>query len=223
MNKMNRRKFLGGLAAASAFTIVPRRVLGGAGYVPPSDMILLAQVGCGTQAQRQVNTGLVRRPDVQFVAVVDPNRDTQNYVDWNTWGNRNTIRRFLEEPNWGSDHTGIRAGRDVAQRIMETYYKKQSRPGRASAPTRTTARCSRRKPTSRASSTSRRTTSTASINISALQEGQGGDRAQAGRQRALRSAPHAARPRARAPRRRTCSPTATRPTGTRSRPGSRPA
>jgi hypothetical protein len=130
MDKINRRTFLGGLAAASAFTIVPRRVLGGTGYVPPSDMILLAQVGCGTQSQRQVNTGLVRRPDVQFVAVVDPNRDTQNYVDWNTWGNRNTIRRFLEDPNWGSDHTGIRGGREVAQRIMETYYEKQSRPSK---------------------------------------------------------------------------------------------
>ena len=29
MNKINRRKFLGTVAAASAFTIVPRRVLGG--------------------------------------------------------------------------------------------------------------------------------------------------------------------------------------------------
>ena len=62
MDKLNRREFLGGLAAASAFTIVPRRVLGGRGYRAPSDMILLAQVGCGTQAQRQVNTGMVRHP-----------------------------------------------------------------------------------------------------------------------------------------------------------------
>ena len=54
MVDVNRRQFL---AAASAFTIVPRRVLGGRGYIPPSDMILLAQVGCGMQAQRQVNTG----------------------------------------------------------------------------------------------------------------------------------------------------------------------
>ena len=41
----------------------------------------------------------------------------------------------------------------------------------ASAPTRTTGRCSRRRPTSRASSTSRRTTSTRSINIAALKKG----------------------------------------------------
>jgi hypothetical protein len=128
MTEMNRRKFLTGVAAASAFTIVPRRVLGGRGYVAPSDMVLLAQVGCGTQAQRQVNTGLVRRPDLQFVAVVDPNRDSSNYVDWNNWGNRNQIRRFLEDPEWGANDKGIRAGRDVAKQIMETYYRKQDRP-----------------------------------------------------------------------------------------------
>jgi len=128
MEDMNRRKFLGSLAAASAFTIVPRRVLGGPGFIAPSDMILLAQVGCGTQAQRQVNTGMVTRPDLQFVAVVDPNKDSQNYVDWETFGNRERIRRFLQEPTWGAEDTGIRAGREVAKEIMETYYRKQNRP-----------------------------------------------------------------------------------------------
>ena len=53
MASMNRRTFLGGLAA-TGFTIVPRRVLGGQGFTPPSDMCPLAQVGCGTQAQRQM-------------------------------------------------------------------------------------------------------------------------------------------------------------------------
>ena len=128
MDRLNRREFLGGLAAASAFTIVPRRVLGGRGYRAPSDMILLAQIGCGTQAQRQVNAGMVRHPDLQFVAVVDPNRDSSNYVDWSPGGNRSTIRRFLEEPAWGQGDTGIRAGRDVAKEIMEIYYRKQQRP-----------------------------------------------------------------------------------------------
>lgn len=128
MRTLNRRTFLGTLGAASALTIVPRRVLGGPGYVAPSDMILLAQVGCGTQAQRQVNTGLVARPDLQFVAVVDPNKDSQNYVDWGEWGNRDRIREFLGDPNWGASDTGIHAGRDVARQIMETYYTKQNRP-----------------------------------------------------------------------------------------------
>ena len=83
-------------------------------------MILLAQVGCGTQAQRQVNTGMVTRPDLQFVAVVDPNRDTQDYVDWSPWGNRTRIRRFLEDASWGESDAGIRGGRDVSRQIMET-------------------------------------------------------------------------------------------------------
>jgi hypothetical protein len=128
MSKITRRTFLGGLAATSAFTIVPRRVLGGPRHVAPSDMILLAQVGCGTQAQRQVNTGMIGRPDIQFVAVVDPNKDSQNYVDWEPFGNRTRIRRFLEEPTWGEGDTAIRAGRDVARQITETYYKKHNRP-----------------------------------------------------------------------------------------------
>src|SRR6185369_3388966 len=125
MVDVNRRQFL---AAASAFTIVPRRVLGGRGYIPPSDMILMAQVGCGTQSQRQVSTGLLRREDVQVVAFVDPNRDTQNYVDWEPFGNRTRIRRFLDEPSWGENDTGIRAGRDVDRQITEIYYRKHERP-----------------------------------------------------------------------------------------------
>lgn len=125
---MNRREFLGTIGAASAFTIVPRRVLGGAGYIAPSDMVVLAQVGCGTQAQRQVNTGFVARPELQFVAVVDPNRNSQNYVDWETNGNRTRIRRFIDEPKWCEGDTGVRAGREVAREIMETYYRKHDRP-----------------------------------------------------------------------------------------------
>ena len=160
MSHITRRTFLGGLAAASAFTIVPRRVLGGAGYVAPSDMILLAQVGCGTQAQRQVNTGLLRREDIQFVAVVDPNKNSQNYVDWEPFGNRERIRRFLEESRWGEGDTGIRAGRDVARQINETYYKKHNRPAAGVRSYEDYREMLAKETDIRASSTSRRTTST---------------------------------------------------------------
>lgn len=51
--RINRRDFLGSAAAASlAITIVPRHVLGGPGYVPPSDKITLGYIGCGTQGLR---------------------------------------------------------------------------------------------------------------------------------------------------------------------------
>lgn len=50
MEKLDRRSFLGtgaGLAAASAFTIVPRHVLGGAGFTAPSDKLNIAGIGVG--------------------------------------------------------------------------------------------------------------------------------------------------------------------------------
>jgi hypothetical protein len=128
MTTVNRRRFLASLGSASALTIVPRRVLGGRGHIAPSDMVVLAQVGCGTQAQRQVNAGFAARPDLQFVAVVDPNRDSQNYVDWSAWGNRERIRKFLGDPGWGESDTGIRAGREVARQILESHYRTQNRP-----------------------------------------------------------------------------------------------
>ncbi len=44
---MGRREFLGGAAAAAAFTILPRRVLGGPGYVAPSAKLNIAAIGVG--------------------------------------------------------------------------------------------------------------------------------------------------------------------------------
>jgi len=43
--KISRRDFLGSAAAAAAFTIVPRHVLGGAGNVPPSEKLNIAGIG----------------------------------------------------------------------------------------------------------------------------------------------------------------------------------
>jgi len=48
--KLTRRSFLGKAAALSAFCIVPRHVLGGIGYLAPSDRISLGFIGCGKQA-----------------------------------------------------------------------------------------------------------------------------------------------------------------------------
>ena len=46
---MTRRNFLENMAAATAFTIVPRSVLGGHGYTAPSDMVNLAGIGVGAR------------------------------------------------------------------------------------------------------------------------------------------------------------------------------
>ena len=130
-NQISRRKFIGGVAAASAFTIVPRHVLGGAMFVAPSDKLNVAQVGCGTQGIRQTTAGLVKREDLQFTCVCDPNTDSTNYVDWSPNGNRNTIRELLGDPSWGENDGGIRAGREVAREIFEAYYGKTSPSGKS--------------------------------------------------------------------------------------------
>jgi hypothetical protein len=47
---ITRRKFMGQTAAAAVgFSIVPRRVLGGVGYVAPSDKVNIAFIGVGAQ------------------------------------------------------------------------------------------------------------------------------------------------------------------------------
>ncbi len=44
---LNRRQALKGAAAISAFQIVPRRLLGGQGYIPPSEELTRGIIGCG--------------------------------------------------------------------------------------------------------------------------------------------------------------------------------
>ena len=48
--KISRRQFLNRAAATTAaFTIVPRYVLGGPGYTPPSEKLNIAGIGIGGQ------------------------------------------------------------------------------------------------------------------------------------------------------------------------------
>ena len=126
---IDRRQFVGSLAAASTLTILPRHVLGGPLHVAPSDRLNVAQIGCGTQGIRQTSVGLVQREDVQIVCVCDPNTDSTNYVDWSRYGNRDSVRRLLENPTWGENDAGIRGGREVAREIIEAYYGKARTSG----------------------------------------------------------------------------------------------
>src|SRR6476469_6500197 len=108
---VSRRKFIAAGAAAAAVTIVPRHVLGGAGSIPPSEKIVLACIGFGTQAIREVG-GILAQPEVQIVSVCDVEKDGRNYLEWSKNDVRNTIRRLIGNPSWreGSDSTP--GGRD---------------------------------------------------------------------------------------------------------------
>jgi hypothetical protein len=127
-NKMTRRKFVGTTAAATAFTVVPRHVLGGVGYTAPSDKLNIAYIGCGTQGIREM-ASLIREEDVQITSVCDPNKFTTNYVDWSLNGIRNIMRRTLDDSEWGSGLDGIPGGRDLGQELVEKYYAMKSGQG----------------------------------------------------------------------------------------------
>jgi predicted dehydrogenase len=133
---MSRRRFLAAAGAATAtFTIVPRSVLGGAGYFPPSEKINMAFIGVGSQGLR-VMLGFLRRKEVQAVAVCDPNKASGGYPQWSRGEFRNSVRRLLGTNSgwdWLSPDQPLRlthtltassgvAGREPCQKIVDAYY-----------------------------------------------------------------------------------------------------
>jgi len=120
----NRRTFLKTAMATGAVTIVPRHVLGGPGHVAPNDKITLAHIGMGTQGFSELG-GLLATPQIQIVAICDPNRSSSDYVEWGKHSTRNRIRAYLGNPKWREDDNGAPGGREVGREVVDTYYAKQ--------------------------------------------------------------------------------------------------
>jgi hypothetical protein len=129
-DKISRRKFVGSAAVASlGFTIVPRHVIGGKNFIPPSDKLTIAYIGCGTQGLSEM-ADLIANPKVQIVTVCDPNKKSTDYIYWSEHGLRNKIRETLGEPSWAEGVKGILGGRDVGQEVVEKYYGKNKPSGK---------------------------------------------------------------------------------------------
>lgn len=138
----SRRKFL--LSTPAVFSIVPRRVLGGAGYLAPSDKINLACIGMGRQGQ-VVMMDLLERPELQVVAVCDCNRQSLDYVEYSANALLTQARKLLGKgyENWGDDlaspgsvqftpqfKTSLgMGGREPARRLVDAYYSSRSDKG----------------------------------------------------------------------------------------------
>ena len=120
--RTSRRKFLAS-GAIAACAIVDRHVLG-APYVPPSEKTTVAHIGMGTQGFRELGS-LLADPKIQVVAVCDPNRESNDYVDWGENSVRNGIRRLLGDPNWREGASGIPGGREIGRQVVDTYYGNQ--------------------------------------------------------------------------------------------------
>jgi len=140
---VSRREFLGKTAAAAAgFSIVPRHVLGGAGFVPPSDKVNIAFIGVGAQGLR-VMLHFLKEPDVQGVAVCDVNKSGANYPQWDTHEFSKSVGTLLGTDSgwdWLSPDEPIQlshtlrvtsgvAGREPCQKIVNGYYGSQQRSG----------------------------------------------------------------------------------------------
>jgi predicted dehydrogenase len=144
-NAVSRRKFLTQTAtAALGFSIVPRRVLGGVGFVPPSDKVNIAFIGVGAQGLR-VMLHFLHEPDVQGVAVCDVNKGSPGYPQWQTHEFCNSVRKLLgvdsgwdwlspDQPIQLTHSLGVTsgvAGREPCQKIVDGYYGSQKRSGQS--------------------------------------------------------------------------------------------
>jgi len=140
---LSRRAFLAQSAgAAVVFSVVPRYVLGGPGYIPPSDKVNIAFIGVGAQGLR-VMMRFLREPDVQGVAVCDVNKGSAGYPQWSDHEFCNSVRKLLGVDSgweWLSPNQPIQlthsmqvtsgmAGREPAQKIVEGLYATQKRSG----------------------------------------------------------------------------------------------
>src|SRR5437879_1834795 len=140
---LSRRKFmLAAGAAAAGFAVVPRRVLGGAGDVPPSGKVNIAFIGVGAQGLR-VMLSFLQQPDVQGVAVCDPNKGSADYPQWSKNEFCNSVRKLLGTDSgweWLSTNELIQltrstrasaglAGREPCQKIVNGYYGSRKRSG----------------------------------------------------------------------------------------------
>ncbi len=74
---INRREFLGAAAAMAAFTIVPRHVLGGPRFVPPSEKLNIACVGVGGMGANDVQA--VSTENIVALCDVDDRRAAQTF------------------------------------------------------------------------------------------------------------------------------------------------
>jgi len=124
-NLLSRRAFMGAATtSAVAASFIPRNVMGKQKKLSPGDKLNIACIGVGTQGTR-VMLDLLKHPELQIVAVCDPNRDDNTYLNWGHFELRDGIREAIEEPNWDEGVSGCRAGRIPAKQIVETWYGKQ--------------------------------------------------------------------------------------------------
>src|SRR5690554_6850102 len=96
--KFLRRDFIkASTLSAAGLMIVPRHVLGGPGFVPPSDKVNIGMVGVGGKG-RQNAANLLKVDDVNISSIVDP----ANYLNlaafyYKSEAGRGPVKEMIEE------------------------------------------------------------------------------------------------------------------------------
>lgn len=97
-NNASRRKFVKGIAlAAAGISIVPRHVIGGRGFVAPSDKVNVGIVGAGGKG-RQNASSLFELADVQITSIADPSAywDLKDFY-YKSKAGRGPVKEMIEE------------------------------------------------------------------------------------------------------------------------------
>lgn len=133
-NQSSRRKFIKDAAmAGAAFTIVPRFVLGGNGYVPPSDTVYIAGIGVGGKGTSDL-TGVAKNPNarVVFLCDVDEKMAAESKKNFPQAKFYKDFRTMLDKENKGidavtistPDHTHAVAAMAAMNRGKHVYVQK---------------------------------------------------------------------------------------------------
>ena len=91
----SRRDFIGAAAAAAAFTIVPRHVLGGAGNTAPSKKLNIAGIGVGGQGGGDI--GNVSSENIVALCDVDQERAGDTFNRFKNAKKYKDYRRMLDK------------------------------------------------------------------------------------------------------------------------------
>jgi predicted dehydrogenase len=131
---ITRRRFLKGSAAAAAFMIVPRHVLGGAGQTPPSETVGGALIGCGGRGEgtfgemRDLHPVRLASCDVRWLDRAD---NKTIYTDFRRVLERKDIEvvAVATPPHWHAliSIAAMEAGKDVLSEKPMTRFIAEGR------------------------------------------------------------------------------------------------
>ena len=134
--KVSRRRFIGGtLGTAAAFSIVPRRVLGGPGDTPPSEEITRAVVGTGSQGRGHIRGRTLAVCDVAknhlAGALQSAGKDAKGYTDFREIIARDDIDvvHVPTPPHWHAlvSIAAAQSGKDVFSEKPTTRFIREGR------------------------------------------------------------------------------------------------